>query len=129
MAVVAGEPFPAPSAANERAGTIHYLSGFDFAATVSIIDVVMADQNGYFDDLCLDVELQPGFSTANYPIVAGGEAHVASGGSFSEVVDFATSNDVELVAIDVEGRSAIDSLIMKPGEAASSRTSPARRSA
>ena len=57
-AVVAGEPFPEDRcAANEAAGTITYLSGFDFAATASIIDVVVAEQAGYFDDLCLDVEL------------------------------------------------------------------------
>ena len=118
-AVAAGQPFPAARCEqNKAAGKIRYLSGFDFAATASIIDVVMAEQRGYFDDLCLDVELQPGFSTSNYPIVAGGQAEFASGGSFSEVVDYATANDVELVAIDVEGRSAIDSLIMKPGEAA-----------
>ena len=87
-------------------------------------------QAGYYDDLCLDVELTPSFSTANYPLIAGGEAEIASGGSFSEVVDFATANDVELVAVDVEGRAAIDSLIVKPGTAdRRSRTSPARRSA
>ncbi|MET0460463.1 MAG: hypothetical protein ABW195_14525, partial [Ilumatobacteraceae bacterium] len=35
--VVAGEPFPEDRcAANEAAGTITYLSGFDFAATASI---------------------------------------------------------------------------------------------
>ena len=118
-AVAADQPFPAARCEeNKAAGTIRYLSGFDFAATASIIDVVMAKQRGYFDDLCLDVELTPGFSTSNYPIIAGGQAEVASGGSFSEVVDYATANDVELVAIDVEGRTAIDSLIMKPGEAA-----------
>jgi ABC-type nitrate/sulfonate/bicarbonate transport system substrate-binding protein len=114
--VVAGEPFPdARCEANRQAGTIRYLSGFDFAATASIVDVVMADDAGYYDDLCLDVELVSSFSTSNYPLVAGGEAQVASGGSFSEVVDYAMANDVELVAIDVEGRSAIDSLIVKPG--------------
>src|SRR5215213_7941711 len=118
-AVDADRPFPAERCEqNKAAGKIRYLSGFDFAATASIIDVVMAEQRGYFDDLCLDVELQPGFSTSNYPIIAGGQAEVASGGSFSEVVDYASANDVELVAIDVEGRTAIDSLIMKPGEAA-----------
>ncbi len=117
--VAAGQPFPAARCEqNKAAGTIRYLSGFDFAATASIVDVVIAKQRGYFDDLCLDVELQPGFSTSNYPIIAGGQAEVASGGSFSEVVDYATANDVELVAVDVEGRTAIDSLIMKPGEAA-----------
>lgn len=118
--VVAGEPFPeARCAANEAAGTITYLSGFDFAATASIIDVIVADQAGYFDELCLDVELQPSFSTANYPIVASGDAQVASGGSFSELVNYAAANEADLVALAVEGRSAIDALILKPGTAAS----------
>jgi ABC-type nitrate/sulfonate/bicarbonate transport system substrate-binding protein len=117
-ALANGQPFP-PSRCeqNRAAGTIRYLSGFDFAATASIIDVVMAKQRGYYDQLCLDVQLQPGFSTSNYPIIAGGDAEIASGGSFSEVVDYATSNDVDLVALDVEGRTAIDSLIVKPGQA------------
>ena len=61
---------PERCAANQAAGTITYLSGFDFAAAASIVDVVVAEQSGYFDDLCLDVELKPSFSTANYPLVA-----------------------------------------------------------
>ncbi len=117
-AVVAGQPFPeARCAANEATGTITYLSGFDFAATASIIDVVLAEQSGYFDELCLDVELQSSFSTANYPIVASGDAQLASGGSFSELVRYAGANEAELVAVAVEGRTAIDSLILKPGSA------------
>ena len=97
---IAGEPFPADRCeANKAAGTITYLSGFDFAATASIIDVVVADERGYYDELCLDVELTPSFSTANYPLVAGGEAQFASGGSFSEVVNFAAANDADLVAL------------------------------
>jgi ABC-type nitrate/sulfonate/bicarbonate transport system substrate-binding protein len=114
--VVAGAPFSeARCEANRAAGKITYLSGFDFAATASIIDVVMADEKGYFDDLCLDVELQPSFSTDNYPIVSSGDAEFASGGSFSEVVNFAAANEADLVAVAVEGRSAIDCLIVKPG--------------
>ena len=66
----------------------------------------VAEQAGYYDELCLDVELQPSFSTANYPLVAGGDAEFASGGSFSEVVDFAAANEADLVAVDVEGRTA-----------------------
>jgi hypothetical protein len=113
-----GVPFPeSRCAANRAAGTISYLSGFDFAATASIIDVVVAEDRGYFEDLCLDVELQPSTSTANYPIVAAGDAQFASGGSFSEVVNFAVANDADLVAVAVAGRSAIDSLIVKPGVA------------
>jgi ABC-type nitrate/sulfonate/bicarbonate transport system substrate-binding protein len=118
-AVASGEPFPAARCdANRAAGAIRYLSGFDFAATASIVDVVVAEQAGYYDDVCLDVELTPSFSTSNYPLVAGGDAEVASGGSFSEVVEFATANDVDVVAVAVEGRTAIDSLIVKPGVAA-----------
>ena len=55
----AGEPFPADRCeANKAAGTITYLSSFDFAASASIVDVLVAKQKGYFDDLCLDVERQ-----------------------------------------------------------------------
>lgn len=116
--VVAGEPFPPERcAANEAAGTITYLSGFDFAAAASIVDVVVADEAGYYDDVCLDVELQSSFSTANYPFVASGEAQFAAGGSFSEVVNYAAANEAELVAIVIEGRVAIDTLIVKEGEA------------
>ena len=44
--------------ANKAAGKITYLSSFDFAASPSIVDVVMADKKGYFDKLCLDVDLK-----------------------------------------------------------------------
>jgi ABC-type nitrate/sulfonate/bicarbonate transport system substrate-binding protein len=114
--VVAGEAFPDDRcAANQAAGTITYLTGFDFAATASIVDVIVADANGYYDDLCLDVDIVPSFSTANYPLVAENDAQFASGGSFSEVVAFAAANDTDFVVTAVEGPTAIDSLIVKPG--------------
>ena len=50
-----------------------------------MVDVFVAEERGYFDELCLDVEVVASFSTANYPLIAGGEAQFASGGSFSEV--------------------------------------------
>ena len=117
--VVAGEAFPADRcAANEAAGTITYLTGFDFAATASIVDVIVAEAEGYYEALCLDVEITSSFSTANYPLIAENDAQFASGGSFSEVVAFADANDAEFVVTAVEGPTAIDSLIVKPGVAA-----------
>lgn len=117
--VVAGEPFPeARCAQNQAAGTITYLTGFDFAAAASIVDVIVAADKGYYDELCLDVEILPSFSTANYPLIAENQAQFASGGSFSEVVAFADANDAEFVIMAVEGRTPIDGLIVKPGEAA-----------
>ena len=89
-AVEAGVAFPADRCeANQAAGTITYLTGFDFAAAASIVEVVVADERGYFDDLCLDVEITPSFSTANYPLVASNEVQFASAGNFSEVATFA----------------------------------------
>ena len=116
-AVTAGAAFPADRCeANKAAGTINYLSGFDFSASASIVDVLVAKQKGYFAALCLDVNVKPSFSTDNYPLIAANEAQFASGGSFSEVVDYAGRNDAGFVALAVEGRTGIDALIVKDGQ-------------
>ena len=113
--VVADAPFPeARCEANRAAGTISYLTGFDYAATASIVDVLVADEHGYYDDLCLDVDIAASFSTGNYPLVAANDAQFSSSGSFSELATFAAVNEADLVALAVEGRVAIDSLMVKP---------------
>jgi NitT/TauT family transport system substrate-binding protein len=116
--ISADAPFPAERcAANRAAGTITYLSGFDFAAAASIVEVLVADARGYFDELCLDVEVRASFTTQNYPEIAAGKAQFASGGSFSEMVDYAIANDAPFVAVAVEGKTGIDALIVKDGAA------------
>ena len=113
--ITAGEPMPTERCeANQAAGTISYLTGFDYAATASIVDVLVADHNGYFDELCLDVDIAPSFSTANYPLVAANDAQFSSSGSFSELATFSAVNEADLVALAVEGRVAIDSLMVRP---------------
>jgi NitT/TauT family transport system substrate-binding protein len=115
--VEADQPFPADRCeANKAAGTITYLSSYDFAATASIVDVLVAQSKGYYEALCLDVEIKPSFSTENYPLIAANDAQFSSGGSFSEMVDFAGANDAGFVALAVEGRTGIDALITKDGE-------------
>jgi len=118
--VVAGESFPDERCeANEAAGTITFLTGFDYAAAASIVEVIVAEDAGYFDELCLDVEITPSFSTANYALIAGNDAQFSSGGSFSEVVEFADANDADFVVFAVDGRAPIDVLMVKPGETSS----------
>jgi ABC-type nitrate/sulfonate/bicarbonate transport system substrate-binding protein len=121
-AVDAGKAFPADRcAANKAAGTILYLSSYDFAASASIVDVLVAANKGYYKDLCLDVKLKSSFSTDNYPQIAGDDAQFSSGGSFSELVDYAGANDANdagYVALAVEGRTGIDALITKDGAVA-----------
>lgn len=118
-AVTAGAAFPADRcAANKAAGPITYLSSFDFAASASIVDVVVAKAKGYYEAMCLDVTLKSSFSVDNYPQVAANEAQFSSGGSFSEMADFADANDAGFVALAVEGRTGIDALITKDGAVA-----------
>ena len=117
-AVESGEPFPEERCeANRAAGTITYLSSFDFAAAASIVEVLVAEERGYFDELCLDVDIQASFSTDNYPLIAANDAQFSSGGSFSEIVTFASANEADFVAVAVDGRTAIDALIVKPEQA------------
>jgi hypothetical protein len=118
--VVAGEAFPpARCEANQEAGTINYFSGFDYAAAASIIEVIVAEQAGYYDELCLDVEFTPSFSTANYALVADGQVQFSSSGSFTELATQARTIDAELVALSVDGYVAIDVLMVKPDQAGS----------
>jgi ABC-type nitrate/sulfonate/bicarbonate transport system substrate-binding protein len=116
-AVEAGAAFPADRCeANKAAGTITYLTGFDYAASASIVDVLVAQQKGYYKDLCLDVKITSSTADKNYAIIAANEAQFASGGSFSEVVNFAGANDAGFVALAVEGRTGIAALITKDGQ-------------
>ncbi len=103
-------------ATNEAAGTITYSSSFDFAAAASIIDVVVAEEKGYFDELCLDVELVPGFSTTNYPLVSAGTAQFSSAGSFTEILNFSAAGG-EFVALVNYGKAPIEALVT-PGDGA-----------
>jgi NitT/TauT family transport system substrate-binding protein len=116
MTVTAGKPFPAERcAANKAAGTITFLTGFDFAAAASMIDVFVARSRGYYAALCLDVAIEPSFSADNYARVAADSAQMASGGSFGELLDYAGRNEAEFKALAVEGRQDIGTLIVKPG--------------
>lgn len=117
-AVQAGEPFPeSRCSANQAAGTITYHTGFDYAATASIIEVLVAESAGYYDDLCLDVEIVPAFSVENYPLVAANDVQFASAGSFSELAAFSAGYDADLVAVTVDGHQPIETLLLKPGVA------------
>ncbi len=80
---------------------------------------MVADERGYYDDLCLDVEITPGFSTTNFPLVASGEAQFSSSGSFTELISFAATNEADLVALSVDGHTSIDVLMVHPERAAS----------
>ena len=101
-------------AANKKAGKITYLSGFDFAASASIVDVVVAKDKGYYDKMCLDVDLKSGFSTTDYPLIAANTAQFGSGGNYTELVQ-QNKDGAHFVALAVEGKTGIDALVVKDG--------------
>jgi len=105
---------PDRCAANRAAGPITYLTGFDFGATVSILDVVVADELGYFADLCLDVTVQPGLSTQNVAPLSAGRAQLAGVGSFSEVA-VASAAGADIEAVVVFGKTSVEQLIVEAG--------------
>ena len=111
-AVSAAAISDADCAANKAAGKITYLSSFDFAAAASIVDVVVAKEKGYFDKMCLDVDLKPSFSTANYALVAANTAQFSSAGSYTEILNF-SKDGAAFVALADYGHTPIEELLVK----------------
>ncbi|MCU1504155.1 MAG: hypothetical protein JWM12_3509, partial [Ilumatobacteraceae bacterium] len=102
----------AECAANKAAGKITYLISFDFSSSASIIDVVVAKDKGYFDKMCLDVDLKPGFSTTNYPLVASGQAQFSSAGNYTEILKNSTGGASFVATVDY-GKAPIEALVTK----------------
>jgi putative hydroxymethylpyrimidine transport system substrate-binding protein len=67
-------------AENRAAGTITYLSGYQFQSSASILEYVAAGRLGYFSDLCLNVRLVPGSgdTAQDTKLLAGGRADIAA---------------------------------------------------
>ncbi|MEU0265746.1 ABC transporter substrate-binding protein [Nocardioides sp. NPDC006303] len=88
---------------NEKAGRITYMSGYYWQASASIMEAIAAGQLGYFKDLCLDVELQPGSGdvSQNAKLIAAGKVQV---GPLSEQ-DIMTSNASGLKVLGVSSYS------------------------
>ncbi len=103
---------------NKAAGKITYASSFDFAAAASIIDVVVADNKGYFKDLCLDVELKPGFSSSNYPLVASNKVQFSAAGGYTEILNY-SKDGAKFVALADYGKTPIEALVTKDPQLAS----------
>ena len=101
-----------PCERNTAVGTITVVTGFDFAASPGILDPIVAEAEGYFDELCLDVEIQPGFAPQNHTLVASGQAQFANAGSFGEIVKANVDGDAGLVAVAHYGKTAIEGLVV-----------------
>ena len=115
----AAEPEPDAAAlrcqANRDAGKMTFVTGFDFAAAAGIIDAIVADAQGYFEELCIDFEIQPGFAPSNGALVIEGQAQFGASGSFAELVANNVAGEGDLVALLHWGRTAIEAIVLPEG--------------
>jgi putative hydroxymethylpyrimidine transport system substrate-binding protein len=97
-------------AQNRAAGKIIFLTPFQYAASVGILDVVAAQQQGYFKALCLDLEVKPG--GVNAALVSSGKAQLGGVGGPSDAIT-AAANGAKIVGIATYGNtSAIELLTL-----------------
>lgn len=106
--------------ANRDAGTVTWVTAFDFAPAAGIAELVVADANGYFDELCIDVEIQSGFAPSNGALVIEGQAQMGMAGSFSELVANNVAGEGDLVALLHWGRTAVEEIVIPAGVEATS---------
>lgn len=102
-------------AANEAAGPITSVTGYQFQSSASVLDVVAADGLGYFDALCLDVTVQPGTgdASANAQLVAAGTAQVADLGGQADLLR-AADNGIDVRGVATLGHVPIATLMTLP---------------
>lgn len=97
---------------NRAAGTVTYITGYQYQSSVSILEAIAADALGYFEAVCLDVEIQPGSgdTIGNSQLVSAGTAHLTSLGNEAEVLR-ANESGHEVIGIATYGHVPIASLL------------------
>lgn len=103
---------PERCALNQEAGKLVFMTGFDYAADAGILDIVVAEAEGYFDAMCLDVELQPGVAPANTAALAAGQTQLGVVATFSELVNTNVNGGADLMAFAQLGHTSITELLV-----------------
>ncbi|MBM9503032.1 ABC transporter substrate-binding protein [Actinacidiphila acididurans] len=98
-------------AENKAAGTITYLSGYQFQSSVSILEYIAAAKLGYFKDLCLTVTLKPGTgdTAQNTKLLASGQATVSA--IAEQDIIQAQANGIDIEGISSYSNAGLDILM------------------
>jgi len=113
MAVVpasAADPAPSPLISkarcerNRAVGTITYISGYGYSASAGQLDVFLAKELGYFDALCLKVDINAAGGNGQL-LVSSGRAQFTALGSASDVM-LAAANSRNLIAVATYGSTS-----------------------
>lgn len=104
-------------AANKDAGTITYLTGFGWEASVGILDPLAAQALGYYSGLCLRVRFEPGNGDPAYSgqLAAAGKVTITELGSPADAIDdVAGTPSIPVDAVATYGNTTIDTLLTMP---------------
>jgi len=93
---------------NQSAGPVLFLTSFAYAASAGILDVVAADELGYFDDMCIDLVIKPGIT--NTQVVSAGTAQLAGLGGPIDVLT-GVAQGADIVGIATYGNTSAIELI------------------
>ncbi|QEO14930.1 ABC transporter substrate-binding protein [Agromyces intestinalis] len=101
-------------AENQAAGTITYLTGYQYQASASILEILAAEQLGYFDDVCIDLEIQPGTGDTgqNTQLVASDQVQFTAVSQQDLLA--AQDNGIELVGISSYSNVGLEILMTGP---------------
>lgn len=96
--------------ANTDAGTITFLTGFGFFPSASVLDVITAQEKGYFKEMCLKVDIQPSLPGESMVLVSANNVQFAANsfGSIARGVD----QGADVAAVLNYGWVAIQSLMV-----------------
>jgi len=86
-----GIDWEARKAENQKAGKITYTTGYFYAASSPDVQAVVARDLGYFEELGLDVDVQPGLDSEGMKYLAAGQAQISSAGNPSLVIQSVAS--------------------------------------
>ncbi|GAB2448558.1 NitT/TauT family transport system substrate-binding protein [Conyzicola lurida] len=97
--------------ANKDAGKISFLTGYFYQASASILNTIAADELGYFDALCLDVEIKPGTGDTgeNAQLLASGQVTFTGVGEQNLIQ--AQDNGIDILGISTLSNVGLEILM------------------
>ena len=101
-------------AKNKAAGKVTYLTGYQYQASASILEVIAAEKLGYFNDLCIDIEIQPGTgdTSSNAQLVAADKVQFTA--VSQQDLLLAADNGINMVGISSYSNAGLEVLMTMP---------------
>lgn len=101
-------------AKNKAAGTVTYLTGYQYQASASILEVIAAEKLGYFNDLCINVKIQAGTGDASTNAKLAAANKVQFTAVSQQDLLLAADNGIDLTGISSYSSAGLEVLMTRP---------------